>query len=268
MDTLLDALQEGRLIELPDDNKEDALQFLAHVMEAIPSLPAGTDVVGLVMARERTANSTLGRGWACPHARVPFEEDLLCVVGWSPKGIEYGASDGVPVSIIAMYLVPENQRNHFLREVSMLAKTLKAYPEPQKLSLANELSEVRDHLLDLITSSKEMAVPDARARMIRLQARQAAAAVPAYDLANLVVEPVSIITGPGMKHVVLAQDRHLVEYLDSARGLVERLATGGMFQNGGWRVLKRGETTYQEDRVLYDCLAIRLASGSSKQALK
>ncbi|MGO9019196.1 MAG: PTS sugar transporter subunit IIA, partial [Syntrophobacteraceae bacterium] len=119
MDTLLDALQEGRLIELPDNNKDDALQFLAHIIEAIPSLPTGIDVVGLVMAKERSTTSALGNGWASPHVRVPFEEDLICVVGWSPTGIEYGASDGNPVSIIALYLVPENQRNHYLREVSM-----------------------------------------------------------------------------------------------------------------------------------------------------
>ena len=90
MESLLDALQEGRLIELPDDNKDDALQFLAHIIEAIPSLPAGTDVLGLVMARERSTRTALGKGWACPHARVSFEEDLLCVVGWSPAGIDYG----------------------------------------------------------------------------------------------------------------------------------------------------------------------------------
>jgi len=260
MDALLDALQEGRLIELPDDNKEDALQFLAHVMEAIPSLPAGTDVVGLIMARERSANSTLGKGWACPHARVPFEEDLLCVVGWSPQGIDYGAPDGIRVSIIVMYLVPENQRNHFLREASMLAKALMAYPQPQKLSLANDLNEVREHLLDLISSSKKTAGPDTRARMIQLQARQAAVATQQYDMANLVVEPVSIISGPNFRHVVLGQDRHLVEYLDSASGLIERLAVDGIFQNGGWRILKRGEITYQADRILYDCLAIRTRS--------
>jgi len=263
MDTLLNALQEGRLIELPDNNKADALQFLAHIIEAIPSLPAGTDVVELVMAKERSANSTLGNGWACPHARVSFEEDLLCVVGWSPPGIDYGAPDGIPVSIIAMYLVPENQRNHFLREASMLAKALKDFPELEKLSAAGELNEVRDHLLDLISSSKETAGPDTRARMIQLQARQAVSAIPAYDPAHLIVEPVTIVIGPGLKHIVLAQDRHLVEYLDSVPGLVERIASDGMFQNGGWRVLKRGETTYQGDRVLYDCLAIRAAGSTA-----
>lgn len=262
MDTLLDALQEGRLIELPDNTKDDSLQFLAHIIEAIPSLPTGTDVLGLVMARERMTNTSLGKGWACPHARVPFEEDLLCVVGWSPTGIvDYAAPDGRPVSIIVMYLVPENQRNHFLREVSILAKALKAYPDLEKLAGSKELNEVREHLLDLIGSTKETAGPDTRARMIQLQARPTVAAIPTYDLAHLVVEPVSIITGPDVKLVVLAQDRLLVEYLDSAPGLIDKLASDGIFQNGGWRILKRGETAYQGDRILYDCLAIRAAGG-------
>jgi mannitol/fructose-specific phosphotransferase system IIA component (Ntr-type) len=263
MDTLLDALQEGRLIELPDNNKDDALQFLAHIIEAIPSLPTGIDVVGLVMAKERSTTSALGNGWASPHVRVPFEEDLICVVGWSPTGIEYGAPDGKPVSIIALYLVPENQRNHFLREVSMLAKALKSYPGFNKLNTAKELNEVRDHLLDLISTSRETVGPDTRARMIQLQARQIVASIPAYDLANLVLEPVTIISGPGLKHVVLAQDLQLVEYLDAAPRLVERLASVGVFQNGGWRILKRGETAYQGERVLYDCLAIRIAGNNS-----
>ncbi|GLI36161.1 PTS sugar transporter subunit IIA [Desulforhabdus amnigena] len=264
MDSLLDALQEGRLIELLDNNKEDALQFLAHIIEAIPSLPAGTDVMERVMARERAANSALGKGWACPHTRVPFEEDLMCVVGWSPQGIDYGAPDGIPVSIIVMYLVPENQRNQFLREASMLAKALKSYADMEKLSAAGELNEIRDYLLDLISSTRECVGPDARARMIQLQVRPSVAPIPAYDLANLIVEPVTIVTGPGLKHIVLAQNRHLVEFLDSARGLVEKLATEGVFQNDGWRVLKRGEVTYQGDRILYDCLAIKTADANPK----
>ena len=52
MDTILDALQEGRLFELPENDKTHALQFLAHIIEAFPETPAGTDVVGLVLKRE------------------------------------------------------------------------------------------------------------------------------------------------------------------------------------------------------------------------
>ena len=116
MDSLLDAIQEGRLFELPENDKGHVLQFLAHIIEAFPEVPAGTDVVGHVMDREQETNTALGKGWACPHARVPLDEDLMCVIGWSPMGINYGAPDGKPVSLVVMYLVPDNQRNHYLRD--------------------------------------------------------------------------------------------------------------------------------------------------------
>jgi PTS system nitrogen regulatory IIA component len=266
MDTLLDALQEGRLIELPDNNKDDALQFLSHILEAIPSIPTGTDVVGLVMAREASINTALGKGWACPHARVPFEEDLMCVVGWSPSGIDYGAPDGIPVSIIVMYLVPSNQRNHYLREVSILAKALTAYPGSEKLRSAAELNDVREFLLDLITTTKETVGPDSRARMIQLQARPSLEALPAPDLTNLTIEPVTLVTGPGMKPVVLAQNASVVDSLDSASGLIDAISVRGVFQNGGWRVVKRGSVAYQGDRVVFDCLAIKGTNSDLKSS--
>jgi len=258
MDSLLDALQEGRLIELPDSDKEHSLRFLAHILEAIPSLPAGTDVADRIMTKEASAKTSLGKGWACPDARVPFNEDLICVVGWSPTGLDYGAPDGMPVRIIAMYLVPENQRSNYLREVSLLAKALEIYPGLDILNAARELNEVRDHLLDLISSTKGTVGPDTRARMIQLQARPGVVEAPAYGLANLIVEPVTIITSSGIKPVVLAHDRQLVDLLDSSTGLAEGIAQG-IFQHGDWRIVKRREASFQADRVLFDCLAIKAA---------
>lgn len=258
MDSLLDALQEGRLIELPENNREHALQLLAHILEAIPSVPNGTDVVGLVMERERTTSTALGRGWACPHARVPFEEDLVCVLGWSPTGIDFGAPDGMPMSMIAMYLVPSNQRNHYLREISLLAKALSAYADPDKLRGVKDLNAVRNYLLDLIGSAKDTVGPDARARMIQLQARPSLESQAARDLTSLVVEPLSFVVGPGLVPLVLSQSAGLGDILEGPPGLIDRLETEGSFHNAGWKVVKRNAVAYQGGRVVYDCLAIRL----------
>ncbi len=60
-------------------------------------------------------------------------------MGWSPKGIDYGAPDGKLVKLVVMYLVPDNQRNHYLREISMLAKAIETYPGLEKLTEAGEL---------------------------------------------------------------------------------------------------------------------------------
>jgi nitrogen PTS system EIIA component len=265
MDTLLDALQEGRLFELPENDKTHALQFLAHIIEAIPEISAGTDVVGDVMKREQATSTALGKGWACPHARVSFDEDLMCVVGWSPTGIDYGAPDGMPISLVVMYLVPANQRNHYLREVSILAKALETYPGLEKLGNAKDLKDVRHYLLDLIGTTRETVGPDARARMIRLQARPAMEALTVRDLSSLIVEPVTLVAGPGIKNVVLTQDASLAESLDSAADLIDRIETDGVYQDGVWRILRRGTAAYQRGRIVYDCLAIRLVHSNSTQ---
>jgi PTS system nitrogen regulatory IIA component len=260
MDTILDALQKGRLFELPDNDKTHALQFLALVIEAFPEIPAGTDVVGYVMKREQAANTALGKSWACPHARVPFDEDLMCVIGWSPVGIDYGAPDGKPVALVVMYLVPGNQRNHYLREISLLAKALETYPGLDKLRDVKDLDDIRSYLLDLIDITKESTGPDTRVRMIRLQARPAPELLAFRDLSNLIVESVTRISGPDMKPVGLTQNPDLLESLGSANNLVSRIETEGFYQNGGWRVLRRGAVTYQGGRIAFDCIAIKLIS--------
>ncbi|MGB9764564.1 MAG: PTS sugar transporter subunit IIA [Candidatus Saccharicenans sp.] len=263
MDTLLDALQEGRLFELPENDKTHALQFLAHVIEAFPETPAGTDVVGLVLKREEAANTGLGKGWACPHARVPYEEDLMCVIGWSPVGIDYGAPDNQPVSIIVMHVVPDNQRSHYLREISILAKALSLYKDVEKIHQAKNLDDVRLYLLEMIETTKMAAGPDARARMISLQTKAAAPTFPLPELTNLLVEPITVVAGPGLKPVVLSQNPALADQLESLPDLVEKLEAEGVYQNGGWRIMRRSVTSYQRGRVVYDCLAIKIIAGSS-----
>jgi PTS system nitrogen regulatory IIA component len=262
MDTLLDALQEGRLFELPENDKTHALQFLAHVIEAFPEIPAGTDVVGLVMTKEQSTNTAIGKGWSCPHAGIPFDEDLMCVVGWSPEGIDYGAKDGKVVKLVVMYLVPANQRNHYLREISMLAKAVETYPDIEKLDKAKELNDVRHYLLDLITTSKETVGPDIRARMIRLQAKPKIEPLPLADLSNLIVEPVTLVSVAGIRHIALTQNADLTEWLDSTAGLIEKLEQEGLYQHEGWRLLRRSMMAYQGGKTVYDCLAIKLLTRS------
>ena len=97
MKSLLDALQEGRLIELPDNNKNRALEYLAALIEAIPGVEVEGGVTENVLAREQSHNTGIGHGWACPHARARHDGELVCSVGWSPTGIDYGSPDNAPV---------------------------------------------------------------------------------------------------------------------------------------------------------------------------
>src|ERR1700690_4378322 len=115
MKSLLNALQQGRLVELPDNDKEKSLRYLAHLIEAVPEVASGVDLADETVNRESSNNTGIGLGIACPHVRVPGNGDLLCAVGWSPTGIDYAAKDGKKVHLVVMYYIPESQKNTYLK---------------------------------------------------------------------------------------------------------------------------------------------------------
>jgi nitrogen PTS system EIIA component len=264
MKSLLDALQEGRLIELPDADKDRSLHYLGTLIEAIPDFRAGLDFNAAVMNRESAANTGIDHGWACPHGRVTGDGELFCAIGWSPAGIAYGSPDGKPVRIVVMHYIPDSQKNAYLREISGLAKAIQKNPALGELSSAKDLGEVRHRLIDLLTAAAESAIPDAKARMIQLEARQAVSALaetlPADMLAALDLVPLTVVLLPGARPLVLAQDAALVAQMESAVDLGALLAARAPFDKAGYRIVTRSVSAFLPDRMLYDCIAVRLAN--------
>ena len=263
MKNLLTALQEGRFVELPETNKEKALNYLANLIEAMPDLTPGTDVAGAVLAREVQFNTGIGMGWACPHMRSAHDGNIICAAGWSPAGIDYGACDQKPVHFVVMYYVPDSQKNLYLKEISGLAKAIQRKLGEQDFSKLQTLAQARDWILDLVSSALETHVSDAKARMIHLEAR-VAASVPEAGLLSVgslsrAIIPLSILVMPGAKPVVLSQDPEVIAKIESAGDMdAVALAKQVPFDHAGYTVLFRGVTNYQAKRMLYDCLAIKL----------
>lgn len=269
MKSLLDALQEGRLIELPETDKEKSLQLLATLIEAIPDVRSGLDFAGTVLAREKLANTSIGHGWACPHGRIAGEGELFCALGWSPNGIDYGGTDGKPVNIVIMHYIPDSQKNTYLKEISGLAKAIQKNPALGELSSARELGQVRHRLIDLLTAAVESALPDVKARMIQLEAKQAVTAfaetLPASTLAALNLIPMTVVIVPGAKPLVLSQDKDVTSIIEAAGDMAAPLAARTPFDRSGYRILTRSVSTFQPDRLMYDCLAFKLGNGAPKK---
>jgi len=259
MKSLLNALQEGRLIELPDNIKNKALEYLATLIEAIPDVGVDGGITESVFAREAAHNTGIGMGWACPHGRTLRGGELLCSVGWSPKGIDYGSPDGVPVHLVVMYFVPDSQKNAYLKEISTLAKAIKTQPLLQKLTEMEDLNDVRHGLLDAISVALEAGVPEAKARMIQLEVRQAAkeaGELPPLEFANQLVL-LSIVTAPEMKPLVLTQDRDMAAALDSLEIPIPKLVQSGRIEQQGIHIFLRSSAVFQRDRVIHECLAFK-----------
>jgi mannitol/fructose-specific phosphotransferase system IIA component (Ntr-type) len=256
--SILDALQHGRLVELPHNEKNDALQFLATMLEAVPGIPVGTDIVEIVLAHEKTSNTSLGIGWACPHARVNFDGDLSCTIGWSPAGIDYGIPEEPLVRMIVMFYVPNNQRNTYLKEVSVLARVLKNNPQYQNIETFADLNAIRNAILDITHLAMSGDDRNYRARMIRLDTlTKAAGTAGGFKLEGVHVDALMIVAGPDIKPVVLTQNLELSTLAGQDSNLVPSIAAGNSYQLQGWQIVCRSTTSYVGDRFIHDCLAIK-----------
>lgn len=263
MKSLLNALQEGRLVELPDSDKGKSLEYLANLLEAVPDLPAASQLYEAMMARERAMNTGLGNGVACPHVRAPGNGEMLCAVGWSPGGIDYGAPDGKKVHLVVMYYIPDSQKNVYLKEISSLAGAVRRAGGIQPIASAQDIGTVRERLLDWVGAAIEASIPEAKARMIRLESRQAAAeAAPALSAGSIQIVPVSIVQVPDQKPIVLCQQAELISALEKEERLVALVQQSAQFDAGGFRLVCRAATQYPNARALYEYSAVKLGAPS------
>jgi nitrogen PTS system EIIA component len=257
MKSLLNALDEGRLVELPDPDKGKALEYLALLLEAIPDIATRSDIVAEVRAREASGSTALGKGIACPHARRPGEGDLLCAVGWSPQAIDYGAPDGEKVHLVIMYYIPDSQRNLYLKEISGLAKAVTKTEGIAAITTAADIHAVRNQLLDWVALTMEAAVPDAKARMIKLQA--ATPAAPEKGRQPLAIMPFSVLVAEGQKPVVLGRESAFVQLFEAQAALADLLRRNEQFGLEGYQVVVRSVATFAQGRSLYECLSVKMA---------
>jgi mannitol/fructose-specific phosphotransferase system IIA component (Ntr-type) len=259
MRSLLNALQDGRLIELPDADKWNSLKYLAHLIEAIPEV-SETDLAEQVLAQEQSNNTGIGLGVACPHVRVPGSGELISAVGWSPAGIDYGAKDGGKVHLVVMYYIPEAQKNTYLKEVSSLVRAVRPEGEIQSIAKAADIAKVREELLDWVSAAIDAGVPETKARMIRLEARQAAleeAPVGATP-ATAIIFPLLILPQPGDQFTVLCENHELATALEKDPTLTVALKQRTNFDRAGFHLLFRGVQIYDPSRPLYDYIAVKL----------
>jgi mannitol/fructose-specific phosphotransferase system IIA component (Ntr-type) len=268
MRSILNALQEGRLFELPDvGGKPRALGFLARILDANPDIEVGTDTIEEVNRREEECNTGIGLGVGVPHIRARREEgELFCAIGWSAQGLDYGAADGKPVHLVVMYYIPGAQKNVYLKEISTLVKAIRKTGGIEPIARAVDLNAVRNLLLDWVSAGLGDSGPEAVARMIKLEVKHAQTGTPVPTLVvpspvlagkpGARVQPFSVLVSGPVGAVVLAQDGGLVSAIEKEPAIMDRLSSGAPFMVSGSQIFVVRSTLYCGGKTLFECVAL------------
>lgn len=147
---LKDILQKEAVIgDITSTDKRSVLEELSLLAHKIYPQLSSTQVLQVLLDREKLGSTGVGNGVAIPHGKVSGLNSIVAVFGRSKKGVEFQAHDNKPVTLFFVLLAPENVVGNHLQALARLSRLLKEEAVRQKLA------QVRDDILFEVLISED-----------------------------------------------------------------------------------------------------------------
>ncbi len=117
--------EESVLINLQGKTKREALSELLNVLKSKNYIKNSSEILDIVLEREKLGSTGIGQGIAVPHAKTDQIEKLVGAVGISENGVSFDSLDGEPVNIIFLILAPTKSIGEHLKALAKIARLLK-----------------------------------------------------------------------------------------------------------------------------------------------
>ncbi|POR17169.1 PTS sugar transporter subunit IIA [Leptospira interrogans] len=146
MNQLLTLLQSETVIfNLESGSKEEVISRL--LQKAIDTHQIDTEnkeeILESLLAREKSMSTGIGSGVAIPHCSVNLVDELKCVMGLNPNGIDFDSIDHQPVHIFILLIVPKTKFQEHIKTLAQIAKALNVKEDREKLIRSGSFEEIQ-----------------------------------------------------------------------------------------------------------------------------
>jgi PTS system nitrogen regulatory IIA component len=142
---------DGIVSRLKADDKKQALQALAAKAEVATGVPAH-EIFAALLQRERLSSTSLGRGIAIPHIKLPAIKGITCLFARLEQPVPFESHDGEPVDLLFFLLAPEQAGGDHLKALARISRLVRDPSTLEGLRSAKDISELRLVLTKPLTS--------------------------------------------------------------------------------------------------------------------
>ncbi len=120
-----DFISEQGIVFSPSvSSKKRALEILSETLAYQNDTLSKNKVLDALLAREKLGSTALGNGIAIPHSRMQDLDNIYVAILKLEEGIEYDASDDLPVTFLFSLIVPEDANDEHLQLLASIAELL------------------------------------------------------------------------------------------------------------------------------------------------
>jgi PTS system nitrogen regulatory IIA component len=147
---LAELLQPERVrVGLEAANKDAALLAVASLLTLPEGVANAESVYEVLLERERLASTGVGSGVAIPHGRCDDFDELRAAVAVYPKGVDFEAVDGLPVTIIVGIIGPRSMPQKHLAALAGVSRVLRDEAKRSELISAQDDTQAYRALFQL-----------------------------------------------------------------------------------------------------------------------
>ncbi|MBY0559730.1 PTS sugar transporter subunit IIA [Hyphomicrobium sp.] len=133
------------------EDKKQALHILAQKAEALTGASAA-DIYAALLQRERLSSTSLGRGIAIPHVKMPNVKKITCLFARLERPIAFDSHDGEPVDLLFFLLAPEHAGADHLKALARISRLVRDPATLEGLRSAKDVEGLRTVLTKPLTS--------------------------------------------------------------------------------------------------------------------
>lgn len=137
--------KDGIIPRLKAEDKKQALQALATRAEMATGASAH-DIFAALLQRERLSSTSLGRGIAIPHVKLPNVKAITCLFARLEHPIPFESHDGEPVDLLFFLLAPEQAGGDHLKALARISRLVRDPATLEGLRSANDTAGLRSVL--------------------------------------------------------------------------------------------------------------------------
>ena len=140
-------LSEDSLIpDLKAKNKTDVVRELAETVSRAETSIGVTELVQILLEREKLGSTGIGSGVAIPHGKIPNLDHIVAAFGRSKSGIDFDSQDGEPAHLFFVLVAPENTAGLHLKALAKLSRLLKDPHFRDKLMAAPDAKAIYQYI--------------------------------------------------------------------------------------------------------------------------